>query len=254
VRVAALYDIHGNLPALESVLRELESVEHDLIVVGGDISAGPMPAETLETLRALGDRAQFVRGNADRELAFGGGSGLSDAWCVAQLSDEQRAFLGGLRQTLTVQVDGLGPTLFCHGSPRSDEDIVTAESPVNRVLPMLKGVMERVVVCGHTHLQFDRTISDVKLVNAGSVGMPYGEPGAHWVLLGPGVDLRRTTYDTAAAAGRIRASGWPRAAEFAAQNVLTVPTAKEAIEFFERIGAVEALGEQVAKPEEPDSS
>ena len=240
MRVAALYDVHGNLPALEAVLAELESIEHDVILVGGDVSSGPMPGETLETLRALGDRARFIRGNADRELAAGAGPGLSDTWCVAQLTDEQRAFLGGLPLALSIDVDSVGQTLFCHATPRSDEQIVTAETPAERLLPMFDGVAERLIVCGHTHMQFDRAFSGLRLVNAGSVGMPYGEPGAHWALLGPGVELRRTAYDTGRAAERIRASGWPRGQEFAAQNVLTVPTAREAIEFFERVAAVEA--------------
>jgi diadenosine tetraphosphatase ApaH/serine/threonine PP2A family protein phosphatase len=102
---------------------------------------------------------------------------------------------------------------------------------------VLEAVPERLVVCGHTHMQYDRTISGRRLVNAGSVGMPYGEPGAHWALLGSGVELRRTAYDAERAAAQIRATGWPRANSFAAENVLTVPAAAEAIELFERIAA-----------------
>ena len=236
MHVAALYDIHGNLPALEVVLAEIERKSPDVILVGGDVSAGPFPSETLEVLRELGERARFIRGNADRYLAAGGRKlGLADAWCAEQLTVEQRRFLDGLPETITLDVDDLSPTLFCHGSPRSDEEMITLATTEARLLPMLEEVEERVVVCGHTHMQFDRTLSGVRIVNAGSVGMPYGTPGAFWALLGPGVELRRTEYDLEPAAGRIRTSAWPLAEEFAAENVLTVPSEQEATEFFERM-------------------
>jgi predicted phosphodiesterase len=238
MRIAALYDVHGNLPALEAVLTELGSVDHDLILVGGDVATGPMPTQTLGILRGLGG-VRFIRGNADRELATGSATRPGDAWCVAQLSAEQRAFLGGLPQTLSLDVDGVGPALFCHATPRSDEEIVTVETDAARLLPVLEAVPERLVVCGHTHMHYDRRISDTRLVNAGSVGMPYGEPGAHWALLGPGVELRRTAYDAERAAALIRATGWPRADSFAAENVLTVPSAAEAVELFERMAAAQ---------------
>ena len=225
MRVAALYDIHGNAPALEAVLAELDRLGADLVIVGGDIAAGPLPRETLAALRALGDRARFVRGNADRDLR---------EWAAEQLTAEEREFLAGLPETVSLDIDGLGRVLFCHGSPRSDEEIITPASPDERVAPMLAAVSEPVVVCGHTHMQFDRTVGEKRLVNAGSVGMPYADrAGAYWALLGPGVELRRTDYDLALAAVRIRASGAPDAEEFAAENVLTVPTAGEAIRVFE---------------------
>jgi len=230
VRVAALYDVHGNLPALEAVLAEVEEEAPDVVLVGGDVSAGPFPAESLELLRSLGDRAVWIRGNGDREL---------EGWCAEQLSDEQREFLLSLPLSVVIDVDRLGPVLFCHGSPRSDEEILTERSPDLRLSAALASVGERVVVSGHTHLPYDRTFEGFRLVNPGSVGMPYGEPGAHWGLLGPGVELRRTDYDREAAADRIRASGSPQAAMFADENVLSVPSAAEAIEFFERMAAVE---------------
>jgi hypothetical protein len=133
-----------------------------------------------------------------------------------------------------VYVDGLGPVLFCHGSPRSDDEILTAVSPEERVVAALGGVDEAIVVCGHTHAQFDRRVSGKRLVNAGSVGMPYeAKPGAYWALLGPEVELRRTAYDLAATAEAIRATGFPEADALAAENVLAVPSAAEATERFE---------------------
>jgi putative phosphoesterase len=242
VRVAALYDVHGNLPALEAVLEEVEALEVDAVVVGGDVAIGPMPRRSLERLLALGERALFLRGNGDREIAAvspGTGSGLwaeRTRWSAEQLERGQLAWLAALPDTQTVDVDGLGRVLFCHGSPRSDEEILTAISPEERVAAAVGRVAEGVVVCGHTHVQFDRVVAGKRLVNAGSVGMPYeARPGAYWALMGPDVELRRTDYDLEAAAAAIRATGFPGADELAADNVLTVPTAEEATEQFERL-------------------
>jgi putative phosphoesterase len=207
-RVAALYDVHGNLPALEAVLAEADA---ELILVGGDLAAGPWPSETLECLRGLGDRVRFIRGNADREVAAPNErEGLAPPHLMEfvreRLSLEQLAFLASLPLTESVEVDGLGSVLFCHATPRDDEEVLTRISPDEHWRAALAGVRESVVVFGHTHVQFERNVGDVHLVNAGSVGMPYEhEPGAYWALLGPGVELRRTQYEP----GDIAASGWP---------------------------------------------
>jgi predicted phosphodiesterase len=222
LRVAALYDVHGNLPALEAVLADVERAGVDLIVFGGDVAAiGPFPLETIDLLRSL-PNARFVMGNADRED-------------LPELTGERHAFVAVFEPRVSLEVEGLGPTLFCHGSPRSDEEIVTRATPDEAVAEMVEGVEERVVVLGHTHMQFDRRVGRHRVVNAGSVGMPYeAQPGAYWALLGPDVELRRTGYDLEAAAARMRATGAPQVEEFVAENVLTVPTAEEAIEVFER--------------------
>jgi putative phosphoesterase len=225
VSVAALSDVHGNLPALEAVLEEIGALGVHLVVSGGDIVAGPFPAKTLDALRALGDGVRFVRGNADRDPG---------EWAAAKLTPEQLEFLAGQPETISVDIDGLGRVLFCHGSPRSDEEMITPATPPERVAPMLAGIDARVVVCGHTHMQFDRTIAGKRVVNAGSVGMPYAaRPGAYWALLGPGVEFRRSDYDLEAAAARIRATDFPGADDFARGNVLAVPTEQEAIRVFE---------------------
>jgi predicted phosphodiesterase len=231
-RIAALYDVHGNLPALEAVLEE---VPDDVpIVVGGDVAAGPWPAETVERLRSLGDRVRWVRGNADRELAAvpeprpGGPPPEVIEWVRARLSEEQLAFVTGLPERQSVEVDGLGAALFCHATPRSDEELLTRISPDERWAAALADVAEGTVVVGHTHVQFDRRVGETRLVNAGSVGMPYErEPGAYWALVGPDVELRRTAYDVDAAAKAIEEAGWPE--EWPAA------TPEEATEFFERI-------------------
>jgi putative phosphoesterase len=224
LRVAALYDVHGNLPALEAVLDEVDA---DLILVGGDVAAGPWPSETLERLRGLGDRARFIRGNADREVAEVGVRGLAPPEVMefvrGRLSEEQVAFLGSLPLTSSVEVDGLGTVLFCHATPRNDEEIFTRISSDDRWQQALDGVQADVVVCGHTHVQFSRTVDDTLLVNSGSIGMPYEhEPGAYWTLLGPDVEFRRTEYEP----GDIAGTGWP--------GEWPSATPDEATEFFER--------------------
>ena len=240
MRVAALYDVHGNLPALEAVLAEVDELDVDAVVVGGDVCLGPMPRAVLHRLLQLGERALFLRGNCDRELASepaGSGSWAERTrWTAQQLDKGQRAWLAALPGTQSVDVDGLGPVLFCHGSPRSDEEILTRISPEERVATAVADVSQEVVVCGHTHVQFDRRVAGKRLINAGSVGMPYeARPGAYWAVLGPEVDLRRTDYDLEAAAAAIRVSGFPDAGELADENVLTVPSAEEATEQFERM-------------------
>jgi putative phosphoesterase len=217
-RVAALYDVHGNLPALDAALAEVDELGVDLILSGGDLLLGPQPVECLERLRERG--ATFIRGNCDRAVVGDVESehGPWDdpwlariAWTAEQLSQEQLDFVRSWREVVSVAVDGLGQVLFCHGSPRSDEEIMTAITPPKRLDPMLDGVQESVVVCGHTHVQFDRRLGDRRLVNAGSVGLPYeGEAGiACWALLGPDVELRRTRYDVELAAEAIRTTGYP---------------------------------------------
>jgi len=251
VKIAAIYDIHGNLPALEAVLTDIEREHPDLVLVGGDIVSGPFPPTTLERLLALGDHARFIRGNADREVvaAFGGSPLGSNApkevqevtiWTAHQMKQSHRDFLASLPEQLTLPVDSLGDVLFCHGSPRSDEEIITKATPEVRLRDILEGVKQDVIVCGHTHMQFDRRIAAKRVVNAGSVGMPYGKPGAYWLLLGPQIELRRTTYDLEHAAAQIRASGYPAAHDFADNNVLQPPSEEEAIAVFERMAAERA--------------
>jgi predicted phosphodiesterase len=222
VRVAALYDIHGNLHALDAVLAEADA---DLIIVGGDAVAGPWPSETLQRLLEFGDGVRFIRGNADREVASelpGLAPPAVMNFVRKHLTEEQIEFLGTWSLTDSIEVDGLGPVLFCHATPRRDDEILTRISTEERWQDVLAGVDERTVVCGHTHVQFDRRIGATRLVNSGSVGMPYeDEPGAYWTLLGPDVEFRRTPYEP----GDIQASGWP--------EEWPTATPEEATQFFE---------------------
>ena len=200
VRVAALYDIHGNLPALEAVLGELEA---DLVVVGGDVAPGPMVAGCLARLEALEVPVRWVMGNGDREVAEGGGGNAPDemaGWTADRIDDRQRRLLASFEPTVELDVDGLGRVLFCHGSPRSDTEVITQITPPERLRPMLTDVGAELVVCGHTHHQFDLALEGTRVVNAGSVGLPYqGDAAAFWLTLGPQVEFRRTGYDVAVA-------------------------------------------------------
>jgi predicted phosphodiesterase len=202
--------VHGNLPALEAVLDEVASLDVDEIVCGGDVCAGPMPRQTLELLQLRG--ARFVRGNADRELA---------GWPADRLTRVQREFLRELPLSITVTVDALGPTLFCHATPRRDDEIVTRLTPVEELAAVLDGVCERTIVCGHVHVQYDRRVGEHRVVNAGSVGMPYERiPAAYWTLLGPDVEHRATVYDLQAAVRRMRETGYPGLDDALASSLL----------------------------------
>jgi putative phosphoesterase len=234
VRVAALYDVHGNLPALEAVLAEAGDA---LLVFGGDMAAGPLPAETLDRIMDLD--AIAIRGNADRELlneALPSG-GLIDEWVGAQLDDRHREFIAGLPEQVELEVEGVGRVLFCHGSPRSDEEMILKTTPDEWLREMLAAVEADVVVCGHTHMQFDRRIDGWRVVNAGSVGLAYGAPGAHWLALGPDVEHRRTPYDNDSFADQVEKLEWSIAERFAEENIRNVPSEKEALEFFENVAA-----------------
>jgi putative phosphoesterase len=248
-RVAVIADIHGNAAALDAVLAELAADRPDAIVVGGDVATGPEPAEVLERLMGL-ENARFVQGNSDRELvdAYDAGSAFdpddpdparkSAAWCAPRITRAQRDFLAGFERRAVLTVAGLGEVLFCHGSPRSDLEIMTSLTPEETMRRLLARVGERVVVCGHTHVQFDRTVGGTRIVNAGSVGMAYeGARGAFWLRLGPDVDLRRTEYDVQPVAERFLASDYWDADGLAREILLAPPDPLEVERFFEQVAA-----------------
>ncbi len=193
------------------MLAEVEREQPDLIVFCGDLTWGPLPKETLDLVRALAERTRFVRGNAERELLrlFEGvpDDATDRQRFMAERHDpEAQAFVAGFSEHVLAEIDGLGPTRFCHGSPRSDEEVVTEATPVERAREFLAGVDERAVVTAHTHVSYERVVDGTRLLNPGSVGLPYeGRAGAYWALLGPGVEHRRTEYDLDAAERRFRA-------------------------------------------------
>ncbi|MGH3072570.1 MAG: metallophosphoesterase family protein [Gaiellaceae bacterium] len=239
MRVAAVADVHGNAPALEAVLAELEREQPDLIVSCGDLTWGPLPRETAALLEPWRERVLLIRGNSERELVE---RQLLDSeiarWEHEQHDDEAlRDYLGRTQPQAVVDVDGLGPTLFCHGSPRSDDECVTRETPPERVAEFAAGVEERCIVTAHTHIQYERRVGELRLLNPGSVGLPYEpEPGhAWWALLGPDIELRRTAYDLDAALERMGAAGMPQFDERIAELMWTPPTHAEVIEHAERV-------------------
>jgi len=244
MRVAALYDIHGNLPALEAVLRDVREAQVDRVVVGGDVVPGPMPREAVACLLGLDIPVQFLRGNGEiavlAEMAGTGPGRLPETaraavrWTARQLTPDDGRVLAGWPKTLRLGAGRLGEVLFCHATPRDENECFTRRTPEERLLPVFGGLDLPLVVCGHTHMPFDRTVGAVRVVNAGSVGMPFGRPGADWLLLGPDVQPRHTPYDLEAAAARIRATPYPQADEFAARSVLRPPSEEEMLAVFAR--------------------
>jgi putative phosphoesterase len=224
--VAVLSDIHAVLPALDAVLAEPDVRGAERIVLTGDIAAGPQPTETLDRLLGLGDRVTWVRGNADRELVDLA-RGVRDhddrfpisTWAAHQLSADHIDWLARLPYPVTLEMDGFGPVVFCHATPRDDEEVVVVDSRLERWAEVLAGLPDEVmtVVCGHTHMPFTRLANRRQIINPGSIGMPYGRPGAHWALLAGGaVSMRRTAYDPVAACALVtEQSSFPGVAEWA---------------------------------------
>lgn len=238
--VVVLSDIHGALPALEAVLNEPEVTSADRLVLTGDIAAGPMPVETLDLLVSLGQRVIWVRGNADRELVSVARGGDCDhevsRWAGTQLRPEQVDLLAGLPHPVTLDVDGFGRVTFCHGTPRDDDEVVLVDSSLSRWAEVFSTLDPDVstVVCGHTHMPFQRLVDRRLVVNPGSVGMPYGQPGPHWALLRDGVvQLRRTQVDPEWLARRTtESSGFPGVAGWADDYVRSVASDAEAVTVF----------------------
>lgn len=241
-KVAALYDIHGNLPALEAVLKDVQQASVDLIIVGGDVFPGPMAGDALALLRSLDIPTQFILGNGDREtLAMALGDEPTTVpeqfratmkWGAEQLGKDEQLFVASWPGSLRLQIEGIGDVLFCHATPTSDTAIFTKRTPEDRLRKIFANLDASLVVCGHTHMQFDRIIGETRVINAGSVGMPFGEPGAYWLLLDPNCQLRQTRYDLETAARRIKATLYPQANDFATRNVLQPPSEQTILDMF----------------------
>jgi putative phosphoesterase len=213
MRIAALFDIHGNLPALEAVINSLASEQIDAVVVGGDTAWGPQTGECLDRLAALPQELHWVIGNCDREVldTRAGGVPASEMvqFTAEHLTDRHFDLLRRSQPTVTLSTSDEEPLLFCHGSPRADTDVITRISPAARVLPMLVGT-NGIVIGGHTHQQFDRTFDGRRFLNGGSVGLPYeGEPDAYWLLIGDDFEMRQTSYNADEAIDAMRATGFP---------------------------------------------
>jgi predicted phosphodiesterase len=240
--VAVLSDVHGVLPVLDAVLAEPDVAAAELVVVTGDHAAGPQPVAVLDRLTSLGDRVLLVRGNADRQLAAwarGERFEVPDPvvpWAAEQLGEEHVELLAGLPHPVTVEVAGFGPVLFCHGTPRDDEEVVLVDTRLQRWAEVFADLPAEVatVVCGHTHMPFLRLVDRRVVVNPGSVGMPYGRAGGHWALLAGGaVSLRRTPVDVDAAVRAVVAgSAYPDRQQWADCFVRSAASDAEALTVF----------------------
>ena len=226
MRIAALYDIHGNLPALEAVLAEIDSESVDAIVCGGDLLAGPCQADCLGLLRER--EVRFLAGNSEREVL--GSQEGRNPWWRGQLSEADRALVAGWPQRL--RFDDI---LFCHATPRSDEEILTHLTPDADVAEALAGAGAATVVAGHTHAQYERTVNGIRLINAGSVGRPYeGRAGAFWAIVGEDVEPRGTDYDVQNALARMRAANMPGLDEDLLESLIEPMARDEVAAIFER--------------------
>lgn len=241
-RVAVLSDIHGVLPVLEAVLAEPAVAAADLIVLTGDHASGPQPTAVLDRLAALGEQALLVRGNADRELAAvarGASIEVPDEvvpWAAAQLAPEHISLLEGLPHPVTLELAGFGPVLFCHGSPRDDDEVVLVDTRSERWAEAFAGLPDEVqtVVCGHTHMPFVRLVDRRLVINPGSVGMPYGRAGGNWALLDDGaVSLHRTLIDVEDAIEQVVAgSTYPERRAWAEYFIRATASDTEALAVF----------------------
>lgn len=248
MRIAAIYDIHANLLALEAVLQELHDLKVDHIVVGGDVLPGPMPQETIHALLDVEIPTVFIHGNGDREVLAQMQGLESDwyrtaperwrepvRWTAQQLHENHQRLLSTWPSTYQLGIPGFGEVLFCHATPRNDTEVFTRVTPETSLLPLFERLRVEMVVCGHTHMQFDRMVGTTRVVNAGSVGMPVGEPGADWLLLDANVQLRHTRYDFLSAADCIRRTSYPQAEDFATRNILYPPTKDETLASFSQV-------------------
>ena len=239
-----LNDIHGNLPALEAVLDDVRRAGADRIVVGGDVFPGPMAHLVLRALAgsASGVPVDFIYGNGETAILAelrGAPAPVPESareavrWNVGQLDAAAVRTIAEWPMLLRMPLP-IGDVLFCHATPRDEFEIFTKNTPEGRLLSVFAPVHEPIVVCGHTHMAMDRTIGRTRVVNPGSVGMPFGRPGADWMMLGEAVEFRHTDYDLERAADRVRASGYPGADEFAARCILQPPSEQDMLTMYEK--------------------
>jgi predicted phosphodiesterase len=242
MRVAVLNDIHGNLPALETVLDEVRRAGADRIVVGGDLLPGPMPRESFARLLDLDLPVEFLYGNGEvavLEQLSGNVPALVPEtyrplirWNADQLTPQQKDLLASWPMTVRLAIAPLGDALFCHATPRDWNECFVRTTSEAKLRPIFDAAHAALVVCGHTHMPFDRMVGNTRVINAGSVGMPFGRTGIDWLLLGPGVELRHTTYDLDAAAARFRGSGCPMTEEFIIPTILHPQGEEEMLRVF----------------------
>ncbi|MBS1517857.1 MAG: metallophosphoesterase family protein [Bacteroidetes bacterium] len=242
MKTAAVYDIHGNLPALEAVLAEADKSGVDVFVIGGDVVTGPMSGQCLDRLSEIRKPVHFIKGNCEvhvldysehKKLRPLPEQVLKDIkWTSEQLSHIQRDFIKKWSMTVKINTGSYGEILFCHAVPENENDIFTKLTPESDLLPLFENLNVNTVVCGHTHMQFDRNIGKVRVINAGSVGMPFGKSGAYWLLLGNEPELKFTEYDLQTASRRIMQTGYLFADDFVKKHLLNPPSEEEMLALF----------------------
>lgn len=217
-RVAVISDVHGNAVALRAVLAEVLRERPDVVVNLGCLTYGPEPSQVAEILGRVPAPVLSVRGNGDRAvLEFVDGvrqpATARDRFVVDNHNEADLSLLRGAKPEFQLEISGLGTVLFCHGSPRSDIELITPATPAARLREAIGGRLCDVLATGHTHLQFDRALDTVRSVGPGSVGLPYHDdpPGARWALFGPDIQLRVTRYDIDEAAAAAIGAGFPNA-------------------------------------------
>lgn len=245
MKIAAIYDIHANPIALKAVLIDIEKINVDLIIVGGDVVSGPMAKETLTLLQNVTTPIKYILGNAESEVLrhLNGDeiNGLSERaneearWVSKQLSSEHKKLIGSWTKTKKVELNELGNILFCHGTPRSDIEIFTKITPKQKLIPIFENVDASIVICGHTHIQFDLKIGNLRVINAGSVGMAFGKTGADWLLIDSTINFKHTEYNLEEAANHIRKSNYPYAESFVSNNVLKTPSEADALNMLSKM-------------------
>ena len=250
--IAAIYDIHGNLPALQAVLQAIRQMGVDEIVVGGDVVPGPLSQECLQCLVQTSNQipVSYIRGNGERAVC----DVLQDApvsapdcqipaitWVANQLTAIQVSSIQRWPLTLdrVISMDDENEVVvtFCHATPRDDNEIFTVNTPASRLRPVFEPCSGALVICGHTHMQFDRVVGEKRILNAGSVGMPFDQAGAAWLLIDArGQPLwQRTVYDVQAAADQMLQSDYPGIEDFVKQYVLGTPDAKSMLDLFDSV-------------------
>lgn len=244
MRIAALYDIHGNLPALEAALKETEQSGADEILVGGDVIIGPMSSACLDLLFNIKKPVHYILGNCEVAV-LDHITGITNTqfpeniqkcidWTAKNLRIDQVEAISSWPEKTSIEIDNLGHVLFCHATPESTTDVFTKITPESKLIDNFNSVDESIVVCGHTHMQFEKIISRTSVLNAGSVGMPFGLPGAYWLLLSNKIDFRKTLYDFNHAASLVKKTKYPDAYIFALKNILHPPSENSMLEILER--------------------
>lgn len=244
--LAALYDIHGNLPALVAVLNELTKIKPDLVIIGGDVLLGPLPKQCIELLENCPFQVQYIKGNCDDAVLDHIDNKppqnlpekvIDDIrWTAQQLDNSQIESIRNWSKILNFELDPIGKILFCHATPRNNIEIFTKLTPTEKLLPVFEKTGADVVICGHTHMQFDINVGEARILNAGSVGMPFADPGAYWLLIdGSEIQLKQTEYDYKRAADLISKSNYPFAEDFAENNVLNPPMEALMLERFRNV-------------------